>query len=212
MSNTLDGSSRIPSNDQRNGMCDAHPDETFADARAAVAAAFVSADAMTDTAAPAGEIWTADCDGPAGAIMGVLRDLSRWDLAFVMAACGPLLPVPLPDADGRRSSCLVDAYRSAVDFIVSFEPRLGRRPRALTRRLIAMHFGVRDTYTEIADVHGIHRTTAARHRRAVSDALSSEERAIWSRLAARLRKIGAINDLSINASRAACSGVLHVTT
>ncbi|WP_322021821.1 MULTISPECIES: hypothetical protein [unclassified Burkholderia] len=120
-----------------------------------------------------------EIEGTGGAILRILRELPRYELAFVAAASIPL---------DRRN----DARANALRFITTFAlpTQIGRHVGgALAYRLVSRHFSGLGSYAEIADVHGGSPSTIGRHARAISSALWAEERSIWTRLASRLSAV-----------------------
>ncbi|WP_175816727.1 hypothetical protein [Burkholderia diffusa] len=144
-----------------------------------VSAAFAAAyDRAPEAVRSSGTLAFLDTEigGIGGAILRILRELPRYELAFVAAASIPL---------DRRN----DARANALRFITTFAlpPQIGRRiGGALVSCLVSRHFSGLGSYAEIADVHGVSPRTIGRHARAISGALSAEERSIWARLASRL--------------------------
>ncbi|WP_157648300.1 hypothetical protein [Burkholderia ubonensis] len=124
-----------------------------------------------------------EMEGIGGAVIRVLRGLSRLDLAVVIAAA-----VPSGHPSGVR--------RAAIELIAAFAlpAKLVKRvDSGLARRLIARHFGSRIDYRELGEIYDLDPSNVRRRARLVSDAIEFEERATWDRLASLLRDIGALS-------------------
>ncbi|KVW21490.1 hypothetical protein WK94_16840 [Burkholderia ubonensis] len=123
-----------------------------------------------------------EMEGIGGAVVRVLRGLSRLDLAVVIAAALP---------SGHPSSI----RRAAIELIAAFAlpAKLVKRVESgLARRLIARHFGGRIDYKELGEIYDLDPSNVRRRARLVSDAIELEERATWDRLASLLRDVGAL--------------------
>ncbi|WP_341313882.1 hypothetical protein WN982_00295 [Paraburkholderia sp. IMGN_8] len=174
----------------------------FANAKAVVAStlerAYARASDSTSGSSTGGATGFIDVefDGAGGAIMRIVRDLSRFELAFVLAACGPRSFGRQPETRSRWPWRNDDIWHTAINFVIQFVPGVERkeyRDTNLTRWLTERHFGADHKCGAIGEMVGVHRDTAARHGRAISKLLGAQEHSIWSHLAARLRDIGVID-------------------
>lgn len=138
----------------------------------------------------------AECGGSTGDILRIVRDLSRREIAFVIAACGPHTFGSNPGEPSHGPGQINHRWREAVDFVMQFTAGIeesSERNSNLARRLVERHFGARSRYSEIAELTGACRADVARCGRAVSQVLAAEEYGIWLRLTAQLRDVGALD-------------------
>ncbi|KVH77578.1 hypothetical protein WJ41_05080 [Burkholderia ubonensis] len=119
-----------------------------------------------------------DLDGIGGAVIQVLRGLSRLDLAVVVAAA-----LPSGHPSGIR--------RAAIELIAAFLPAklITRVDSALARCLIARHFGGCIDCKELGEIYDLEPRNVRRRARIVSEALALEEHATWRRLASQLHDV-----------------------
>lgn len=134
-----------------------------------------------------------DGAGQAGMVLREIENLSRFDLAFIVATCAPRTFDCKCGAPCCRHWRQNPMWESSIEFICEFAlARTGLEftNLRLRRMLVEKHFGIKHKYTEIADSADVHRTTATKQFKLLTKGLAAVEYPIWVRFDAGLEEIG----------------------
>ncbi|WP_186133892.1 hypothetical protein [Burkholderia gladioli] len=165
------------------------PSETTR-AQLAVSAALAAAHA-NPAVTSAMDLLSQQVAGTGGVVLGLLRELSVYDLSFVLARTIPAGAAHhdcIRRTDAREHALAYIEQVGAADALHGLD--LGR---ALTRRLTCRYFGGKESIASIVDIFGMSESKVRRRARAVADVLEPIEREVWARLVPLLRDVGALD-------------------